>query len=341
MLTIIWGHIMYSGISNAIVYAFHIPLFFFLSGLVFSRQRYLSFKDFLMRRIKGLLVPYVVFSFLTWVVWASFSYISHAPVDSYWRPLLQTIIAQGSDGYLIHNVPLWFVSCLFLVEIAYYFLSKLKDWIVIAVCVLCAIIGYLLVNRVDDFDFTALPWSIEVALMAIPFYALGNMALKHIGHSKMMESVKTHWVWTILIIIAASIELYLGARYNGSASMGHAFLGKNPFVFYVTAICGIVAFLSICILISFIPVKSVIGKLIAYIKWFGINSFRVMAVHNPIKGVIVLVVAKLFHVSSGAINVHAGYASVAFVLTVVVTTIVVWFIGWFLQKTLKRNSLMK
>ena len=30
MMTIIWGHIMYAGISNAIVYAFHIPLFFFL-----------------------------------------------------------------------------------------------------------------------------------------------------------------------------------------------------------------------------------------------------------------------------------------------------------------------
>lgn len=338
MFTIIWGHIMYAGISNAIVYAFHIPLFFFLSGLVFSRERYVSFKDFLMRRVKGLIVPYVIFSFLTWLVWAVFSLVSHTPVESYWKPLLQTLIAQGSDGYLIHNVPLWFVTCLFLVEIAYYFLSCLKDWIVIVVCILCAIIGYVLVNKVDIFDFTTLPWSLEVALMAIPFYALGNMTLKHIGHSKLIDGVRFHGILTTIIVIATSIVVFFGARYNGSASMGHVNLGKNPYVFYFTAICGIVAFLGICIALSLIRENN---KVLSYIKWFGKNSFRVMAIHNPIKGVIVLTVAKLFSTTSGIVNAHAGYASIAFVLTVIASTIAVWLIGWLLQKTIGRNSLLK
>jgi fucose 4-O-acetylase-like acetyltransferase len=34
MLTIMWGHIA-TGNSVSFVYAFHIPLFFFLSGMVF------------------------------------------------------------------------------------------------------------------------------------------------------------------------------------------------------------------------------------------------------------------------------------------------------------------
>ena len=157
MMTIIWGHIMYAGISNAIVYAFHIPLYFFLSGLVFSRERYASFGEFVMKRVKGLLFPYIIFSFLTWVLWAAFAYVSHAQVNSYWMRLLQTFIAQGSDGYLIHNVPLWFVTCLFVVEVAYYYLSQLKDWANMLFCIALAILGYVLVNDVEAFDLTTLP----------------------------------------------------------------------------------------------------------------------------------------------------------------------------------------
>lgn len=112
MLLIVWGHIRLGDWSNAFVYAFHIPLFFFLSGMVFSKKRYPDFKSFLLKRINSLIKPYVVFSGLTWIIWVAYSYVSHANVESYWMPLAQTFIAQGSGGFFIHNVPLWFVSCL-------------------------------------------------------------------------------------------------------------------------------------------------------------------------------------------------------------------------------------
>ena len=125
MLAIIWGHVRLSGWSNAFVYAWHIPLFFFLSGMVFNKNRYADFKAFLAKKIKSLLVPYVIFSVLTWGIWAVFACLSHSDVDSYWKPLAQTFIAQGSGGFLVHNVPLWFVTCLFVMEIVYYFMA---DW---------------------------------------------------------------------------------------------------------------------------------------------------------------------------------------------------------------------
>ncbi len=119
MLTIMWGHIA-ANKSVTFVYAFHIPLFFFLSGMVFVQYKYPDFKSFVKRRIQTLIVPYIIYSFITWTIWALFSYATHARADSYWMPLMQTFIAQGSEGYLVHNVPLWFVSCLFVVELAYY-----------------------------------------------------------------------------------------------------------------------------------------------------------------------------------------------------------------------------
>lgn len=43
---VIWGHIILNGPAYNIIYAFHMPLFFFLSGLVFSKSKYKNIKEF-------------------------------------------------------------------------------------------------------------------------------------------------------------------------------------------------------------------------------------------------------------------------------------------------------
>lgn len=128
MLLIIWAHIRLGDRSNAFAYAFHIPMFFFLSGMVFDRKRYSNFRGFFTKKINSLIIPYIIISVLTWCFWAVFSYVTHIEVDSYFMPLLQTFIAQGSAGFLIHNVPLWFVTCLFVIEMIYWVLSSLSNW---------------------------------------------------------------------------------------------------------------------------------------------------------------------------------------------------------------------
>lgn len=157
MLLIVWGHIRLGDWSNAFVYAFHIPLFFFLSGMVFSKKRYPDFKSFLLKRVNSLIKPYIVFSVLTWIVWAAFSYVTHANVDSYWMPLAETFIAQGSGGFLLHNVPLWFVTCLFVVEIIYYFLADLKRLWIMVITIVMAAVSYWAIINLECFDVTLLP----------------------------------------------------------------------------------------------------------------------------------------------------------------------------------------
>lgn len=126
MLAIIWGHICCKGWSNNLVYSFHIPLFFFLSGLVYNNAKYTSFVTFVKNRAKRLLLPYFIYSVVTWAIWAAFTYVTHRPCDDFFAPLLQTFIAQGSGGFLVHNVALWFIPCLFFVELIYYPIGKYK-----------------------------------------------------------------------------------------------------------------------------------------------------------------------------------------------------------------------
>lgn len=140
MLTIIWGHIIHEGWSNQIVYAFHIPLFFFMSGMVFKADKYPTVWDLIKKRARTLLLPYLIFSLVTWAMWVGMRVIANDHTN-YWYPLLQTFIAQGSSGFLRHNLPLWFVSCLFVVEIIYYYINKFSNTTNVVVCATASLLG--------------------------------------------------------------------------------------------------------------------------------------------------------------------------------------------------------
>lgn len=322
MLTIMWGHIAISK-SVTFVYAFHIPLFFFLSGMVFVREKYPDFKSFVKRKIQTLITPYIIYSFITWAIWALFSFATHAKVDSYWMPLLQTFIAQGSEGYLVHNVPLWFVSCLFVVELAYYWISKLPDVWNLLVCLLLAVFSYLLVNYCTAFDFTTLPWSIEVAMAAIIFYASGHLIIKNAGHQGFEQIVnKKRWV-SCIIMLVLFIMVYYGGLYNGKVSMGHANI-HNPFIFYPIAYLGVFAFIVMSSLLAQSKIDG--SKWMNVIKWFGQNSFIAMVIHNPIKGFVVFALSSVFGLQKMAIMSRTWTAILALLITLLSTTAIMFLI---------------
>lgn len=340
MLLIIWGHVKLTGVSNEFVYAFHIPLFFFLSGMVFNRDRYVDFGHFLSKKVRSLLIPYAVFSLLTWILWVAYSFLTHADVDSIWRPLLQTFIAQGSGGFLVHNVPLWFVTCLFVVEMIYWFVSKLKDSLNVTLCVVLAIVGFCLDNRCDVWDFRLMPWSIDVAMMAIIFFALGNQIVKHVSTERFMGWVDSHrllsWLW---VIVGFALTAFIG-HLNGAVSMGHARLGNNPFVFYFGAFSGTFAMLVLCMLLTSINENHRWDKLSSRLAWFGQHSFDAMAIHNPIRQIVMVVVAIALQTTSDGISENNLQSLLSFVATLAVTVVGILIIQKIRMRT-KHQDIIK
>lgn len=338
MLLIVWGHIRLGDWSNVFVYAFHIPLFCFLSGKVFSKKRYPDFKSFLLKRVNSLVKPYIVFSVLTWIVWAAFSYVTHANIDSYWIPLAETFIAQGSGGFLLHNVPLWFVTCLFVVEIIYYFLADLKRLWIMTITMVMAAISYWAINNLECFDVTLLPWNIEVSMLAIPFYAAGHWIVKAKTRQGIMNMVNIRKITTIVLAAVFAYVAYVGSQYNGSISFGHADLGKNVFVTYGCGLAGTLMWLIGCILLADTKINKAGVKLLEWTKWFGRNSFNAMAIHNPIKGFVCVVVGVALHCGSAAVSANSYYSFLAFLLTLVVTVIGMVFINWFKSKISRKEK---
>ena len=251
-------------------------------------------------------------------------------VESYFDPLLQTVIAQGSGGYLVHNVPLWFVTCLFVIEIAYYFIAKTKAAVNIAIGVLCAAIGYFMLNNNLAFDFTKLPWNIEAAMSALLFYSIGNLFKVHVGLSWLPDFTKNKKVASWLCIFILTVLLLILAPINGHVTLGSNSLGSNAFLFYVLGFFGIASTMLFSSSIEqarlpFIP------KITDFIRWIGKNSFYFMATHVPVKGVIIVVLSKITKCSDAGISTNLLYSGIAFVITIIICTATVFFINKFLQ----------
>ena len=279
ILFVVYAHVNYTPLPLMLIYSFHMPLFFIISGMLFRSDRYNNFAGFLRRRFVTLIVPYLIFSFAA-MFYAFVSERVYPELHDFDRGeyiayFLQILLAQGSHGVL--NIPLWFVPCLFSVEIMYYFLSKLSVVVRIPLCMVFAAIGWLLESGLLGFDNTLLPWTIDSALYALSFYAFGNMVCPLVKNAS--DTIKNHRNKLLICIdlIFVSLVLWLPlALLNGKISLGSRVLG-NGILLFMTGVFGSAALYGLSLLTENCP----------FLRFCGKNSFYIMATHYLIRNFMV------------------------------------------------------
>lgn len=123
ILLVIMGHVLknpYSPISH-FIYAFHMPLFFALSGIFYNYDKCQSLSGLIKKRWQSLLKPYLFFYIVTFLYWALIERTLRAAsggVEADWYLPLLGLLWQGMDWNLFaHNNPFWFIPCLMTVTI--------------------------------------------------------------------------------------------------------------------------------------------------------------------------------------------------------------------------------
>lgn len=339
ILLVVWAHIMLIGASHRLIYAFHMPLFFFISGMLFNKDKFTSFGQFLKMRAKRLFVPYLLYSVATWCVWAAFRYLRHDEVDSYFMPLLQTFIAQGSGEFMVHNSALWFVPCLFAVEIIYFIFSKANENITLALCVVTAGMGALMLYLFGADYLFLLPWNLDAAFFALPFYGVANVLKMHASHEKFMNLVtENRFIVGSAVSVLYIFMSQLSMQY-GECSMGSSSYGCPISVFFIRAFAGCFATLGLSALIcSYMKplgetcqlnklYRSIYGATI----WCGKNSLDIMCLHIPIKGVVIIAIAKILQLTFD-LQENLLFSGVAFVITMIVMAPIVLGINKYIRK---------
>ena len=231
ILIVILGHSFYSldAPLNRIILSFHMPLFFFLSGLLgkTAAETRMSFGAFFIKKIRTILLPQILLGVISYCYYAVF-----------------TIVIKGGnicDIDLVYQFwRYWFLQVLFVTEIVFFILSKfinvkkiLSTVVIIVICMICTRI-------IVDFAFfpDESPFYLNVTPMALMFYSSG-FALKPVLVKENIGGRESLF-GKLVIIISTSCLLVVVALHNSSVTMYNNNYG-NIFLFLISSFCGIAA----------------------------------------------------------------------------------------------------
>ena len=126
------GH-MGNGAGNAyqFVFAFHVPLFFFVSGFAENLSADVPFGKYIVKNIKSLLIPCYFFALISLLI-VTISNNTHTEIVPNLLKILKGCIR---NQYLAGS--LWFLTCLFVVKNAFYVFRKIfkLKWLNLLLCV--------------------------------------------------------------------------------------------------------------------------------------------------------------------------------------------------------------
>lgn len=135
IILVVWGHSGYTLIEK-IVNLIHLPLFFFISGLLFNGELQKDYKTFLKKIITRLYLPYLISEFIAIAFRNSLFRIGfYSEMECYGGNLIhpftslnECVIELIRSVILCGREPIigsiWFLVTLMLLEIAYYFINK-------------------------------------------------------------------------------------------------------------------------------------------------------------------------------------------------------------------------
>lgn len=267
IILVLYGHLITHENHRYLIYAFHMPLFFFLSGLVFKPTFDKSLKSIFVKNFKQLLIPYFFFAIFTYL----YALITSpkpdlTPGGITWQ-LFGILYGSGSDGMLGFNVVLWFLPCLFITRLTFAFITRKVTQVkyIGIILLLCSIVGYIISKLIP---WIKLPFGVEIAFTGVVFFGLGYLwkIRKYTLHFLKPYRIPLIGIALVIGYFAATANYHIGGhqvdlradRYN------------NYFLFYIASFSGILATILVSQLIR-------MNKILEYI---GRNSMVIFVWHN-------------------------------------------------------------
>lgn len=224
ILMVLYGHNWLDWKYCYLVYSFHMPMFFFLSGYTFSDGRKPT--QFILNKVKTLLIPYVFFA-ICYVLFHGLMNITHAePFD--WIREFSLFITQR------HHTYLWFLPVLFVSELVIYSLCRFglinnKRYSYIICLLTLALLHY----ACQFFSLSNIVWCIDLLPVASFFILLGSFCRKNFQ----FDYNPSNYLIMVLAIVAIVLAT-INFRCFGHVDM----LGNNfgsITLFYLTSISAI------------------------------------------------------------------------------------------------------
>lgn len=235
ILLMIMGHVGFGDPFSNWIHAFHMPLFFIITGYFLKPCTNLKeLKATTIKRTKKLLIPYCVFSAVGYLLWIVLKNDS-----SIWEPILK-ILWKNQEGIPVVSA-IWFLTCLFFAELIYKSFQVFRINSHIA-SLLGVTFGALIIEKTD----ILLPLSILPAMMSLMFIDFGVFLKKLDDSYKIIEKIRS---CNFIVIIACFVFSVIMTTLNIPVNMRTNIYG-NYLLFYVNAIVSTLILWGICIKIN-------------------------------------------------------------------------------------------
>ncbi len=267
MILVIAGHTIALKYSS-VLYSFHMPLFFFLSGLVYNSLKYSSFKNLLKSKAAQILKPWLACYLISLAVSITIPVWRNSLS---WKQMLIELYTTNSNN--INNSSIWYLVCLFVTFILLFLvhwlfrsISKRKTAIVLMVVgvLLLWIKEFLLIvspflHLIDN----RLPLKLDSAMIAVIFMYIGFRYKDNI-----LSLVSKTSVWKLIVAFVVFVVGFIINRWSNINSLE---LGNIRMLYYPIAFLGIYCILSLCFLLSQNNSKTT-GYIRNLLSFYGVNS---------------------------------------------------------------------
>lgn len=277
---VIFGHMKMPNEVLQWIYAFHMPLFFVLSGYTYRAQR--IDKEFLMKKIKTIYVPFLLFALIfcrgEMSSWAYIAYGSRNALDM-------------AGTYTV----LWFLPCFFAAVLVFSSLmnignrSKHKVWI-LAAGVVVMLAGAkaceMLKGGQPMIAKYGYPLNFDMALVGAVFMVAGYY------FRQMIDWINTQRQWLLIVTVVALFAVtgftaFMNLPESLNPACAHVEMSVGAFgnwgLFFANALLMSMALIGLSVLVD----KWVIRKNL--LLFIGQNSLTILCVH----GTILLVASKV------------------------------------------------
>ncbi|RQP26559.1 acyltransferase family protein [Piscinibacter terrae] len=227
IIAVVAGHVIDRDAARTL-YLWHMPLFFFLAGLVFKPDT--DWRRFARDKAARLLVPYAVFLLLLSGPDLMAAVASASPRD--WMAFAVSRVAGGKTLYGWLAV-FWFVTCLFLSQqVVNALVTRCRPAVVVAW--MLAMLALAFTNAMW-LPRAWLPWAANVVLFAAPVLYLGHRLRPHLA---------SHAIWWSLPLALVGLVL-VDQHLIGDLDLKNTRYG-TPLATLVFGLCVVLGLVAVC-----------------------------------------------------------------------------------------------
>ena len=246
MFWVIFGHITEVPAQFIYIYSFHMPAYFFLTGITFRFDKSESFAEFAVNKFFGLMIPYFILSALVSPLREWLEIVGEVNTQSFTDLLLGTLFSNSDTGYKMASNTLWFIPCLFVSVIIFDIIMRVCRKRALPVTILA--LAMTMAACLAGLDHgTGGIWHWKGGVFCVLFVLAGWLMSDHIEkvEDALFERKKAACVMLLVLICAG----FFVSKYNRYVSIIHNEY-KSVILFYISAFATTIALALILMMLS-------------------------------------------------------------------------------------------